>query len=49
MFRAKILLKINDSDVGADSLRRSSGLHGECLSNISTMDTYLLGNPGQNY
>lgn len=27
MLRAKILLKMNDSDVGADSRRRSVGLH----------------------
>lgn len=36
MFRANILLKMNDSDVDAVSLTRSSGLHGECLSNIPT-------------
>lgn len=49
MFRANILLKTNDSDVGAVSLRRSGGLHRECLSDIPTMVTYPLDNPGQNH
>lgn len=49
MLRAKILLKMNDSDVGADSRRRSVGLHGEHLSNSPTSVTYPLDNPRHNH